>query len=82
MPASRRCCPGNPALPSCATLTDGQACSVGVGLVFLSGPDPVFFADTDAFRAGKIGITPMDGDMTAQGFGVTALLSRLHGLAP
>jgi 5'-nucleotidase len=74
--------PGNPALPSCATLTDGQACSVGVGLVFLSGPDPVFRADTDAFREGKIGITPMDGDMTAQGLGVTALLFRLHGLAP
>jgi 5'-nucleotidase len=74
--------PGNPALPSCATLADGQACSVGVGVVFLEGPDPLFRADTDAFRQGKIGITPMDGDMTAQGFGVLSLILRVHGLAP
>jgi 5'/3'-nucleotidase SurE len=74
--------PGNAALPSCATLTDGQACSVGVGLVFLPGPDPVIFADTDAYRAGKIGITAMDGDMTAQGQGIAGLFFRLHGLAP
>lgn len=74
--------PGNPALPSCATLADGQACSVGVGVVFLEGPDPLSHADTDAFRAGKIGITPMDGDMTAQGLGILSLAFRIHGLTP
>lgn len=74
--------PGNPTLQSCATLADGQACSVGVGVVFLSGPDPLPHADTDAFRNMKIGITPMDGDMTAGGLGVLSLVFRLHGLQP
>jgi hypothetical protein len=69
-------------LQSCGTLVDGQACSLGVGIVFLSGPDELPHADTDAFRDGKIGITPMDGDMTAQGLGVLSLIFRLHGLQP
>ena len=74
--------PPTPALPSCATLADGQSCRVGVGVVFLPGPDPLFHADTDAFREGKIGITPMDGDMTAQGLGVLSVILRFGGLQP
>jgi 5'-nucleotidase len=74
--------PGNPGLPNCGTLADGQACSVGVGVEFPPGPDPVKFADVDAHRAGKISITPLDADMTAQNLGVLALALKLHGLQP
>jgi 5'-nucleotidase len=74
--------PGNPGLLNCASLTDGQACSIGVGILFPPGPDPVKNADTDAYRAGKISITPMDGDMTTGGPGFTATQSILGGLTP
>ena len=74
--------PGNPALLNCGALTDGQACSVGVGVEFPPGPDPVKFADVDAHRAGKISITPLDADMTAENLGVVVLAFRLHGLQP
>ncbi len=74
--------PGIPALPNCASLVDGQACSVGVGVQFPPGPDSEKNADTDAHRAGKISITPMDGDMTTGGPGFTATQSALGGLTP
>jgi 5'/3'-nucleotidase SurE len=72
--------PGIPALPNCGTLLDGQACSVGVGVIFPPGPDPVKDADTDAFHANQISVTPMDGDMTASGQGW--IKSIVNGLAP
>jgi 5'-nucleotidase len=62
--------PGNPALPSCATLAVGESCSLGVGVVNVPGPDTEGHADADAFRAGAISITPMDGDMTSDGIGL------------
>jgi 5'-nucleotidase len=61
--------PGNPLLLNCASLLDGQTCSVGVGVIFPPGPDPVKDADTNAHQANQISITPMDGDMTAGGHG-------------
>lgn len=73
--------PGNPGLNNCATLSVGQSCSVGVGIRFVSGPDAERSADTDAFAAGLISITPMDGNMTAGGAG-NALHAILSGLAP
>ncbi len=74
--------PGNPALPNCTAIADGQACSVGVGVLFPAGPDEVKNADTDAHRAGKISISPLDGDMTTGGPGFTAIQSLLGGLTP
>jgi 5'-nucleotidase len=74
--------PPNPALPSCATLAVGASCSVGVGFVSLPGPDTELRADTDAFRAGKISITPMDGDMTAGPLPSAALAFILRHLRP
>ena len=61
--------------PSCTTLTVGQSCSVMVGARSVPGPDAVREADTDAFAAGLISITPMDGDMTAGGSS-----NALHGI--
>lgn len=72
--------PGNPALLNCASLADGQACSVGVGVNFPAGSDPVKDADTNAHRANKISITPMDGDMTAGSNGW--IKSVTNGLTP
>lgn len=74
--------PGNPTLPSCAALADGQACSIGVGVVFPPGPDPLPSADTDAHRANRISITPMDGDMTSALLSYVPLAFRIHGLRP
>ncbi len=74
--------PGNPSLLNCASLADGQACSVGVGVQFPPGPDSEKLADTDAHRAGKISITPMDGDMTSGGPGLIAIQWILGGLTP
>jgi 5'/3'-nucleotidase SurE len=74
--------PGNPGLPSCASIADGQSCSVGVGVVFLSGPDSEKNADTDAHHALQISNTPRDGDMTVGGKGAEAVASILGGLAP
>jgi 5'-nucleotidase len=62
--------PGNPSLPSCTTLAVGESCSVGVGVVTTPGPDTEPRADTDAFRAGAISITPIDGDMTSDAIGL------------
>ena len=73
--------PGNPGVLNCATLAVGQSCSVGVGIRFVTGPDAVMRADTDAFAAGLISITPMNGDMSSGGSG-NALHSILPGLAP
>lgn len=74
--------PGNPLLPNCASIADGQACSVGVGVIFLSDPDTEKNADTDAHHANKISITPMDGDMTTGGPGAATIQSILGGLTP
>ena len=74
--------PGNPALPNCGTLTDGQACSVAVGVAFPPGPDPLRLADVDAHRAGKISITPLDAHMTSGAIPALSLLLQLHGLQP
>jgi len=74
--------PGNPTLLNCASLADGQACSVGVGVIFPAGPDTEKNADTDAHRANRISITPMDGDMTTGGPGAAAIQSILGGLTP
>jgi 5'-nucleotidase len=74
--------PGNPTLLNCAMLAVGQSCSVGVGFATVPGPDAERDADTDAFRAGLISITPMDGDMTAGGKGFAAVEAILGGLAP
>jgi len=68
--------------PGCATLATGQSCSVGVGVQIVSGPDEERDADTDAFAAGLISITPMDGDMTAGGPGAGAIEDILGGLTP
>jgi len=73
--------PGNPGVPNCASIAVGESCSVGVGLRFVSGPDAERIADTDAFAAGLISITPMDGNMSAGGAG-NALNGILAGLAP
>ena len=73
--------PPNPALPSCASLADGQSCSVEVAIVTVPGPDAAKNADVDAYRAGLISITPMDDDMTSGGGG-NALAGILRGLAP
>lgn len=72
--------PGNPALPNCASIANGQACSVGVGVVFGSDPDVVKDADTDAHHANQISITPLDGDMTSGANGWVK--SVVNGLAP
>ena len=74
--------PGIPSSPNCLSISDGQTCSVGVGVEFPPGPDTEKNADTDAHRAGKISITPMDGDMTAGGPGFSAAQSALAGLTP
>ena len=74
--------PGVPSLVNCASLADGQSCSIGVGILFPAGPDTEKKADTDAHRAGRISITPMDGDMTTGGPGFTAIESLLGGLTP
>ncbi len=73
--------PGNAGVPNCATLAVGESCSVGVGVRIVAGPDAERTADTDAFAAGLISITPMDGNMTAGGAG-NALHAILSGLAP
>jgi hypothetical protein len=73
--------PGNPALLARDVLAVGESCSVGVGFATVAGPDAERDADTDAFRAGKISITPMDGAMTAgaAGYALTgAVLKRLQ----
>ena len=72
--------PGNPVLPSCATLAVGESCSVGVGVVTVPGPDTTAKADADAFRAGAISITPMDGDMTSDAIGLVWAKIVLHRL--
>jgi 5'/3'-nucleotidase SurE len=74
--------PGNPGVLNCGALSDGQACSVGVGVEFPPGPDPVKFADVDAHRANKISITPLDADMTSNALSGLALAFRIHGLQP
>jgi 5'-nucleotidase len=74
--------PGNPALPSCTGLAVGASCSVGVGFVSLPGPDTEAHADTDAFRANLISITPMDGDMTADVLAQFQTLLVLKRLRP
>ncbi len=74
--------PPNPLLLNCAALTDGQACSVGVGVATVAGPDAERDADTDAHAAGLISITPMDGDMTAGGKGAEDVDNILGGLTP
>jgi 5'/3'-nucleotidase SurE len=74
--------PGNPVLPNCASIADGQSCSVGVGVVFPPGPDTEKDADTDAHHANKISITPMDGDMAIGGPGASGLKALLGGLTP
>jgi 5'-nucleotidase len=74
--------PPNPAQPSCATLAVGQSCSLGVGFVSLPGPDTAPKADTDAFREGRISITPMDGDMTAGPLGFAETFFLLRRLRP
>ncbi len=74
--------PGIPALANCASLADGQTCSVGVGVIFPAGPDTEKNADTDAHHANKISITPMDGDMTAGGPAAAAIQSIYGGLTP
>jgi 5'-nucleotidase len=74
--------PPNPAQPSCAALAVGESCSLGVGFVSLPGPDTAPKADTDAFREGRISITPMDGDMTAGPLGYAETLLLLRRLRP
>ena len=74
--------PGNPGVLNCALLAVGQTCSVGVGFVSLPGPDTEERADTDAFRAGIISITPMGGDMTAGPLGLAQTKVVLDQLEP
>lgn len=74
--------PPNPAQLNCATLAVGQSCSVGVGVRTVAGPDEERDADTDAFAAGLISITPMDGDMAVGGKGAEAIEDILGGLTP
>lgn len=74
--------PGNPGLPSCASLADGQACSVGVGVIVSEEPDSEREADTDAHHAQLISITPMDGDMTTGASGAARLRLALRALVP
>jgi hypothetical protein len=59
-----------------------RACSVGVGVQTVAGPDEERDADTDAFAAGLISITPMDGDMAVGGKGAEAIEDILGGLTP
>jgi 5'-nucleotidase len=72
--------PGNPAFPSCAALAVGESCSIGIGVVNNPGPDTEARADADAFRAGAISITPMDGDMTSDAIGLVWTKIVLHRL--
>jgi 5'-nucleotidase len=72
----------NPTVASCATLAVGETCSLGVGFVSLPGPDTAPKADTDAFREGRISITPMDGDMTAGPLGFAETFLVLRRLRP
>jgi 5'-nucleotidase len=74
--------PPNPTQASCATLAVGESCSLGVGFVSLPGPDTAPKADTDAFREGRISITPMDGDMTAGAIGFAETFLLLRRLRP
>lgn len=57
--------PPVPAAPPCDEVEVGGFCLASVGVVFGAEPDPAQDADTNAFAAGLISITPMDGDMTA-----------------
>lgn len=73
---------GIPPLPFPACGGPSPVCFVAVGVGFSPDPDPVRHSDVDAFRDGSISITPMDGDMTAGGFGLLVTAIQLHGLAP
>lgn len=53
-----------------------------IGIRFPPGPDVVPNADTDAFRAGYLSITVLDGDMTSNVWQRLAVRSRLRGLTP
>lgn len=74
--------PPNPGQPNCTTLAVGQACSIGVGVQTVAGPDSERDADTDAHAAGLISITPMDGDMSAGVKGSQAIDDILGCLVP
>lgn len=74
--------PPNPSSPNCLALADGGVCNVGVGVQSVAGPDAERDADTDAYAAGLISITPMDGDMTAGNKGSNAVAGILGGLTP
>ncbi len=56
--------PSIPAAPPCSEVPVGGACLASIGVVFDDEADPLKGADTDAFNANKISVTPMDGDMT------------------
>jgi 5'-nucleotidase len=73
--------PGNPGVLNCGSLSVGESCSVGVGVRLVTAPDEERVADTDAFAAGLISITPMDGNMSSGGAG-NALHGILSGIAP
>ncbi len=62
--------PQIPVAPPCSAVPVGGACLASIGVVFDDNPDPLKGADTDAFNANKISVTPMSGDMTAGLFGL------------
>ena len=74
--------PALPVAPSCDTVAVGDACLASVGIRFGEGPDSEWNADTDAHRAGRISITPLNGDMTSGIFGRIGLRKALADLLP
>ncbi len=67
--------------PPCASTPPGGFCFATVGLGF-SPPDEVPNNDQDAFRAGFISITPIDGDMFAGNKAEADTEDILGGLTP
>jgi len=74
--------PALPVAPSCDTVGVGGFCLASIGIGFNTGPDTEKDADTDAFLADKISVTPMDGDMTAGNKASNDLEDILGGVAP
>lgn len=74
--------PALPIAPSCDSVPVGGFCLASVGVAFPPGPDTAKDADTDAFRANLISLTPMDGDMSAGQKAADELAEILAGMTP
>ncbi len=67
---------------ACDAIDVGEFCLAGVGVSFPPGPDGEKDADTDAHRANRISITPLEGDMTAGGKGAADVADVLSEVSP